>query len=150
MKNKLPIDEIRYKQLIELEEFTNAVLCISAISESLIKELFKRHKELKVPIDQMERIAWNKIKAGASELDQIAFNTGKDNYNRFRKSVRMIKFLMLELIARCDDSNMRVWQFYNLLKTYKLVYPSLAHTLDDERKAFEGLFGQNDNTPENG
>ena len=54
----------------------------------------------------------------------------------------MVKFLMLELIARCDDSNMRVWQFHNLLKTYKLVYPSLAQTIADEQKAFSALFGQ--------
>lgn len=59
----------------------------------------------------------------------------------------MVKFLMLELIARCDDSNMRVWQFHNLLKSYKLVYPAVAPTIEDELEAFEGLFGQNNNTP---
>lgn len=141
-KNKIPITEERYKQLIELEEFSNAVLCIAAISKDLIDELFKKHKALNVNIEVMERIAWKKIRDGAASLDHIAFNTGKDNYNRFKKSVCMIKFLILELIARCDDSNMRVWQFHNLLKTFKLVYPAVAPTIEDEREAFADLFGQ--------
>lgn len=145
MSKKVPITEERYKQLIELEEFSNAVLCIAAISKDLINQLFEKHKKLNVNIDVMERIAWRKIRDGAASLDHIAFNTGKNNYDRFKKSVCMVKFLMLELIARCDDSNMRVWQFHNLLKTYKLVYPSLAQTLEDEQKAFADLFGKPDN-----
>ena len=72
---KVPITEERYKQLIELEEFSNAVLCIAAISRDLIDQLFKKHKELNVAIDTMERIAWRKIRDGADSLDSIAFNT---------------------------------------------------------------------------
>ncbi|AXF52181.1 MAG: hypothetical protein [crAssphage sp. isolate ctcc615] len=144
MKDESQYKDVRAKQIIELEEFTNAVLCIAVISKDLINELFEKHKELRVNINPMERLAWRKIRDGAASLDNIAFNSGKDNYDKFKKSVRLIKFLMLELIARCDDSDMRVWQFYNLLKTYKLVYPSLEQTLDAEREAFESLF----NNPE--
>lgn len=144
MKEKIPITEERRKQVTELGEFTNAVLCIAVISKSLIDELFKKHKELKVNIDVNERIAWRKIRDGAASLDYIAFNTGKDNYERFKKSVCMVKFLILELIARCDDSDMRVWQFHNLLKTFKVVYPAVVPTIEDEYKAFANLFGQQD------
>lgn len=142
---KVPITPERAKQLHDLEEFENAVITIAVISKQLIDEMIKKHKELNVGFsDVNERIAWKKIRDGASGLDLIAFKSPDCDYKKFKKSVLLIKFLMLELIARCDDSNMRVWQFYNLLKTFKIVYPAVVPTIDSEREAFEGLFDQSD------
>lgn len=142
---KVQITPERAKQLEELEQFENAVLTIAVISKQLIDKLIKRHKELNVGFnDPIERIAWKRIRDGAASLDNIAFNSPYCDYNKFKKSVLMVKFMMLELIARCDDSDMRVWQFHNLLKTFKLVYPAVAPTIEDEREAFADLFGQSD------
>ena len=125
MKNKVQITPERAKQLAELEQFENAVLTIAVTSKQLIDEIIKKHKELNVGFnDPIERMAWKKIRDGAASLENIAFNSEYCNYNKFKKSVLMVKFMMLELIARCDDSNMRFWQFHNLLKTFKLVYPA--------------------------
>ena len=111
----------------------------------LLLLLLKKHKELNVAFtDPIERMAWKKIRDGAASLDNIAFNSPYCSYDKFKKSVLMVKFMMLELIARCDDSNMRFWQFHNLLKTFKLVYPAVAPTINDEREAFADLFGQPD------
>ena len=140
---KVQITPERAKQLEELAQFENAVLTIVVTSKQLIEEIFKKHKELNVSFtDVNERIAWKKIRDGAASLDHIAFNSPYCSYDKFKKSVLMIKFMMLELIARCDDSNMRFWQFHNLLKTFKLVYPAVAPTIEDEREAFADLFGQ--------
>lgn len=142
---KVQITPERAKQLEELAQFENAVLTIVVTSKQLIEEIFKKHKELNVSFtDINERIAWKKIRDGAASLDHIAFNSPYCSYDKFKKSVLMIKFMMLELIARCDDSNMRFWQFHNLLKTFKLVYPAVAPTIEDEREAFSDLFGQSD------
>lgn len=142
---KVQITPERAKQLEELAQFENAVLTIVVTSKQLIEEIFKKHKELNVSFtDANERIAWKKIRDGAASLDHIAFNSPYCSYDKFKKSVLMIKFMMLELIARCDDSNMRFWQFHNLLKTFKLVYPAVAPTIEDEREAFADLFGQSD------
>lgn len=142
---KVPITPERAKQLEELEQFENAVLTIVVTSKQLIDEIIKKHKELDVGFnDPIERMAWKKIRDGAASLDNIAFNSKYCNYDKFKKSVLMVKFMMLELIARCDDSNMRFWQFHNLLKTFKLVYPAVAPTIDDERETFADLFGQPD------
>ena len=142
---KVQITPERAKQLEELAQFENAVLTIVVTSKQLIEEIFKKHKELNVGFtDVNERIAWKKIRDGAASLDHIAFNSPYCSYDKFKKSVLMIKFMMLELIARCDDSNMRFWQFHNLLKTFKLVCPAVAPTIEDEREAFADLFGQPD------
>lgn len=142
---KVQITPERAKQLEELAQFENAVLTIVVTSKQLIEEIFKKYKELNVNFtDINERIAWKKIRDGAASLDHIAFNSPYCSYDKFKKSVLMIKFMMLELIARCDDSNMRFWQFHNLLKTFKLVYPAVAPTIEDEREAFADLFGQPD------
>lgn len=145
MIKKVPITPERAKKLEELEQFENAVLTIVVTSKQLIDEIIKKHKELNVGFnDPIERMAWKKIRDGASSLDNIAFDSKYCNYNKFKKSVLMVKFMMLELIARCDDSNMRFWQFHNLLKTFKVVYPAVAPTVEDEHEAFADLFGQQD------
>lgn len=142
---KVQITPERAKQLEELEQFENAVLTIVVTSKQLIDEIIRKHKELDVGFnDPIERMAWKKIRDGAASLDNIAFNSEYCNYDKFKKSVLMVKFMMLELIARCDDSNMRFWQFHNLLKTFKLVYPAVAPTIEDEREAFADLFRQSD------
>lgn len=145
MIKKVPITPERAKKLEELEQFENAVLTIVVTSKQLIDEIIKKHKELNVGFnDPIERMAWKKIRDGAASLDNIAFDSKYCNYNKFKKSVLMVKFMMLELIARCDDSNMRFWQFHNLLKTFKVVYPAVAPTVEDEHEAFADLFGQQD------
>ena len=145
MIKKIPITPERAKKLEELEQFENAVLTIVVTSKQLIDEIIKKHKELNVGFnDPIERMAWKKIRDGAASLDNIAFDSKYCNYNKFKKSVLMVKFMMLELIARCDDSNMRFWQFHNLLKTFKVVYPAVAPTVEDEHEAFADLFGQQD------
>lgn len=142
---KVQITPERAKKLEELEQFENAVLTIVVTSKQLIDEIIKKHKELNVGFnDPIERMAWKKIRDGAASLDNIAFDSKYCNYNKFKKSVLMVKFMMLELIARCDDSNMRFWQFHNLLKTFKVVYPAVAPTIEDEHEAFADLFGQQD------
>ena len=145
MIKKVPITPERAKKLEELEQFENAVLTIVVTSKQLIDEIIKKHKELNVGFnDPIERMAWKKIRDGAASLNNIAFDSKYCNYNKFKKSVLMVKFMMLELIARCDDSNMRFWQFHNLLKTFKVVYPAVAPTVEDEHEAFADLFGQQD------
>ena len=145
MEQKIHITPERAKQLEELEQFENAVLTIAVISKQLIDKMIKLHKELNVGFnDPIERLAWKKIRDGAASLDNIAFNSPYCDYNKFKKNILMVKFLMLELIAKCDDSNMRVWQFHNLLKTFSTVYPAVAPTIEDEQEAFADLFGQPD------
>ena len=145
MKQKIPITPERARQLEELEQFENAVLTIAVISKQLIDKMIKLHKELNVGFnDPIERLAWKKIRDGAASLDNIAFNSLYCDYNKFKKNILIVKFLMLELIAKCDDSNMRVWQFHNLLKTFSTVYPAVAPTIEDEQEAFADLFGQPD------
>ena len=134
MKQKIPITPERARQLEELEQFENAVLTIAVISKQLIDKMIKLHKELNVGFnDPIERLAWKKIRDGAASLDNIAFNSLYCDYNKFKKNILIVKFLMLELIAKCDDSNMRVWQFHNLLKTFSTVYPAVAPTIEDEQ-----------------
>ena len=145
-----PISEERQKEIKELDEFTDALLCIAVISKDLIDELLARHKEKEVRIGTIEKLAWKKIRDGASTLDFIAFSTGKENYSKFRNMVTIVKFLILELIAHCSNDDMKLWQFHNLLKTYKVVYPSLVQTIDKEMEAFASLFGQVNIKRENG
>lgn len=145
MTKKVLINEKRAKQLEALEQFENAVLTIAVTSKQLIDELIKKHKKLNVDFnDPIEKTAWKKIRDETALLDSIAFNSPYYSYDKFKKNILIIKVIMLELISRCDNSNTRLWQFHNILKTFKLVYPAVAPTIEDEREAFADLFGQPD------
>ena len=50
-------------------------------------------------------------------------------------------FLFLELVAKCDDSDYRLWQFHNLLKSFPTICPALQPTLDFELDAFKEVLG---------
>ncbi len=147
VRKREPISEERQKEVRELEELTDAFLCIAVISKDLVDELLERHKEKEVRIEPMEKLAWKKIRDGASTLNVIARSSGKENYSKFRNMVTIVKFLMLELIAHCSDDNIKLWQFHNLLKSYKVVYPSLVQTIDKEMEAFASIFGQTNDEP---
>ena len=147
MENKHDADSIN-QTLVRLLEFTNVCLVISCALRELIKDLIKQHKEANIIIKDPERRAWRQILNGTDTLDQIAFETGSDNYKKFKASIKIVKFILLELIAKCDDSDIRLWQFHNLLKSYPTVYKSIQPTLDEEVDAFTALFNQNKLQPE--
>lgn len=141
VKHKIPISPERFKQLEHLEQYENAIITIAVISKQLIDKMFDLHKELNVNFNSVnEKLAWKKIKDGASTLDYIAFSSEHCDYEKFKKGVNIVKFLILELIAKCNDSSMRAWQFHNLLKTFPTIYPAIAPTIEDEQQAFANLF----------
>ena len=77
---------------------------------------------------------------GFNPDEEIGNGLEKFSYEKFKKGVNIVKFLILELIAKCNDSSMRAWQFHNLLKTFPTIYPAIAPTIEDEQQAFANLF----------
>lgn len=141
MKCDNPISAERAKQLEELEQFENAILSIVVVSKSLIDEMFKRHKELNVSFEsRTELLAWKKISDGVGVLDYIAFNSPHCSYDTFKKGVDRIKFIIMELISRCNASDERLWRFHNLLKSFPIVYSAIAPTIEEENKVFSSVF----------
>ena len=70
-----------------------------------------------------------------------AFQAGIEQYRKYQNEVKTASFLFLELVAKCDNSNYRLWQFHNLLKSFPTVVPALQPTLDFELDAFKEVLG---------
>ena len=76
-----------------------------------------------------------------SQLDNYAFQVSLEQYKKYQDVVKIASFLFLELVAKCDDSDYRLWQFHNLLKSYPTVVHALQPTLDFELDAFREVLG---------
>ena len=76
-----------------------------------------------------------------SQLDNYAFQVSLEQYKKYQDVVKTASFLFLELVAKCDDSDYRLWQFHNLLKSFPTVCPALQPTLDFELDAFKNVLG---------
>lgn len=126
----------------ELYDYTKVSMVIAAIVSEVIDDLLQRHKEAHIKIPLYEKQAWTTISNSCKILKgELSGNT--EAYRAFNSAVSTCKFLLIELIAKCDDSDMRLWQFHNLLKTYPTVIKGLQKPLDEETKAFARLFNQN-------
>lgn len=143
MSNK-QINNERLAEIHRLEQFSNSLIVITCSLGRLTEKLIKEHKEANLKIEAIERNHWKHILDASNYFHRLdRTNMDKYMYDKFNHAIIIVSFLYLELVAKCDDSDLRLWQFHNLLKTYPTVFKNLQPTIDDELEAFAELFGFN-------
>ena len=141
MNNKQLSPE-RQAEVRRLEQLSNSLIIIACSLGRLTERLIKEHKEANIKIEAIERNNWKHILDASNYFHKLAkSNMNAAMYDRFNHAIVMVSFLYLELVAKCDDSDLRLWQFHNLLKSYPTVFKNLQPTIDDELSAFAELFG---------
>ena len=134
----------RNKQHDELMVFANACVVVASVTKLFGEELMQRCKATGFKVDSYERSQWINLITSATRLHTLSMNAGRDNYEAYMKVVKLVKFIIKELIAKCDDSNYRLWQFHNLLKSYPNVRPELTPTYEEEIEAFANVLYSGD------
>lgn len=149
MKQKETLAPDRAAKLKELEELTNTCIVMACAIGRIVQQLIDAHKKAGVKIPLEERIRWNGVVSASKYFHSCAVSAlDKSTMKKFDNAVITTSYLFMELISRCDDSDMRLWKFHNLLHNFPVVYPSLVPTLEEERSAFASVFGFNaDGTP---
>lgn len=143
MNNKELTPE-RQAEIRRLEQLSNSLIVITCSLGRLVERLIKEHKEANLKIEAIERNHWKHILDASNYFHRLARNSmDKEMYDKFNHAIIIVSFLYLELVAKCDDSDLRLWKFHNLLKTYPTVFKNLQPTIDDELNAFAELFGFN-------
>lgn len=140
-KDKQELTPERQQQVTNMETLTNFCLVVASVLKHYVNSMLQQHKDLQIKIPRDEKFQWNMLLKTVSLLDNYAFNAGIDQYKEYKKSVKLASFLFLELVAKCDDSDYRLWQFHNLLKSFPTVCPALQPTLDFELDAFKEVLG---------
>ena len=140
-KDKQELTPERQQQVDNMENLTNFCLIVASVLKHYVSSMLQQHKDLQIKIPQDEKFKWNMLLKTVSQLDNYAFQAGIEQYRKYQNEVKTASFLFLDLVAKCDDSNYRLWQFHNLLKSFPTVVPALQPTLDFELDAFKNVLG---------
>ena len=140
-KDKQELTPERQQQVANMETFTNFCLIVASVLKHYVSSMLQQHKDLQIKIPRNEKFQWDMLLKTVSQLDNYALQAGIEQYRKYKNEVKTASFLFLELVAKCDDSNYRLWQFHNLLKTFPTVVPALQPTLDFELDAFKEVLG---------
>lgn len=140
-KDKQELTPERQQQVANMEILTNFCLIVASVLKHYVNSMLQQHKELQIKIPRNEKFQWDMLLKTVSQLDNYALQAGIEQYRKYKNEVKTASFLFLELVAKCDDSNYRLWQFHNLLKTFPTVVPALQPTLDFELDAFKEVLG---------
>ena len=140
-KDKQELTPERQKQVANMETLTNFCLLVASVLKHYISSMLQQTKELKIKIPRDEKFQWNMLLKTVTQLDNYAFKFSVDEYRKYQDEVKLASFLFLELVAKCDNSYYKLWQFHNLLKSYPTVVPGLQPTLDFELDAFKEVLG---------
>ena len=140
-KDKQELTPERQQQVANMETLTNFCLIVASVLKHYVSNMLQQHKDLHIKVPRDEKFQWDILLKTVSQLDNYAFQAGIEQYRKYKKEVKLASFLFLELVAKCYDSNYRLWQFHNLLKSYPTVVHALQPTLDFELDAFKEVFG---------
>ena len=140
-KDKQELTPERQQQVANMETLTNFCLIVASVLKHYVSSMLQQHKDLQIKIPRNEKFQWDMLLKTVSQLDNYALQAGIEQYRKYKNEVKTASFLFLELVAKCDDSNYRLWQFHNLLKTFPTVVPALQPTLDFELDAFKEVLG---------
>ena len=140
-KDKQELTPERKQQVANMEHLTNFCLIVASVLKHYVSSMLQQHKDLQIKIPRDEKFQWDMLLKTVSQLDNYAFQAGIEQYRKYQNEVKLVSFLFLELVAKCYDSNYRLWQFHNLLKSYPTVVHALQPTLDFELDAFREVLG---------
>ena len=140
-KDKQELTPERQQQVDNMENLTNFCLIVASVLKHYVSSMLQQHKDLQIKIPRDEKFQWDMLLKTVSQLDNYAFQAGIEQYRKYQNEVKLASFLFLELVAKCYDSNYRLWQFHNLLKSFPTVCPALQPTIDFELDAFKEVFG---------
>ena len=140
-KDKQELTPERKQQVANMEHLTNFCLIVASVLKHYVSSMLQQHKDLQIKIPRDEKFQWDMLLKTVSQLDNYAFQAGIEQYRKYQNEVKLVSVLFLELVAKCYDSNYRLWQFHNLLKSFPTVCPALQPTIDFELDAFKNVLG---------
>jgi len=93
-----------------------------------------------IRIDPFERKQWNMLIKSSKYLDTLVLSQNREGINRFRRNVKMIGMLIRLTLARVDDDDMKLYQWYNYIKNFPTDLPEVQPTAEEESEAFKHIF----------
>lgn len=117
-------------------------MCIHLASVvcDIAKQMLKYCDDHNIKIDSFEQKQWTMLIKSSSYLDSLVLTQGKEDIERYKRNVKMIGLLIRLILARVDDDDMKLYKWYNYIKTFPTDLPEVQPTGKEEAEAFKHLF----------
>ena len=118
-------------------------MCIhlSSVALMVVEDMIKFCDEHNIKIDYYERKQWNTMIKCTKSLDAMILDESKEKRIIFRRNVKMFAVLMRLILARVDDDDMKLYKWYNYIKSFPTDLPEIQPTGEEEAEAFKHIFG---------
>lgn len=113
---------------------------IAAVTKELATQMLNYCDERNIRVDSFERKQWNMLIKSSSYLDSLVLTQGREGIERFRSNVRIFSLLMRLILARVDDDDMKLYKWYNYIKSFPTDLPEIQPTGEEEAEAFKHIF----------
>ena len=117
-------------------------MCVNvvAVIAELVQQMLDYCKEHNIKIDRIEKRNWEFLIKTAKQLESMSYNLSKEQKVIFDRNTKMFSLLMRLILARVDDADMKLYQWYNYIKTFPADLPEVQPSGAEEAEVFKHLF----------
>ena len=118
----------------------NMCVNVVAVIAELAQQMLDYCKEHNIKIDRIEKRNWEFLIKTAKQLESMAYNLSKEQKVIFDRNTKMFSLLMRLILARVDDADMKLYQWYNYIKSFPADLPEVQPSGAEEAEVFKHLF----------
>jgi hypothetical protein len=117
-------------------------MCVNvvAVIAELVQQMLDYCKEHNIKIDRIEKRNWEFLIKTAKQLESMSYNLSKEQKIIFDRNTKMFSLLMRLILARVDDADMKLYQWYNYIKTFPADLPEVQPSGAEEAEVFKHIF----------
>ena len=117
-------------------------MCVNvvAVIAELAQQMLDYCKEHNIKIDRIEKRNWEFLIKTAKQLESMSYNLSKEQKIIFDRNTKMFSLLMRLILARVDDTDMKLYQWYNYIKSFPADLPEVQPSGAEEAEVFKHLF----------
>lgn len=104
------------------------------------EQLLEYCKEHNIKIDYFERKQWLMLIKCTQHLHSLVLNQNTEYRKTFENNVKIFGLLMRLIISRTDDDDLKLYKWYNYIKTFPADFPDIQPTAEEEAEAFKHIF----------
>lgn len=117
-------------------------MCINivAVIAEMAQEMLNYCKKHNIRIERNEKQNWDFIIKTAKQLKNLSYSLSKEDKAVFDRNTKMFSLLMRLILARVDDNDMKLYQWYNYIKAFPTDLPEIQPTAEEEAEVFKHIF----------
>lgn len=117
-------------------------MCVNvvAVIAELVQQMLDYCKEHNIKIDRIEKRNWEFLIKTVKQLESMSYNLSKEQKIIFDRNTKMFSLLMRLILARVDDADIKLYQWYNYIKSFPADLPEIQPSGAEEAEVFKHLF----------